>query len=76
MKNETENMPYLLKKLRGTLRDGDIGTLSERTGMSRQTIHKLLKGEGITDNTRVLIEAAKKLLEEHHKEEKKLISKI
>ncbi len=76
MEKRTENLPLLLKQLRGILRDGDITILVQRTGLSRQTIHKLLKGEAITDNTQVLRAAAKELMQEHHQQEKNLIAKL
>lgn len=72
----TENIPLLLKQLRSVLRDGDIGTLVEKTGYSRQTIHKILKGESITPSTHVLRKAAKELLQKHHSEQEQLINKL
>lgn len=73
---KTENVPLLLKQLRSVLRDGDIGRLVEKTGYSRQTIHKILQGEAITESTAIVRKAAKELLEEHHSEEQQLIHKL
>lgn len=73
---KTENIPLLLKQLRSVLRDGDIGRLVDKTGYSRQTIHKILKGESVTDSTQVVRKAAKELLKEHHSEQEQLINKL
>ncbi len=73
---KTENIPLLLKQLRSVLRDGDIKRLVDKTGYSRQTIHKILQGDAITDSTHVLRKAAKELLKQHHSEEKQLINKL
>jgi len=72
----TENIPLLLKQLRTVLREGDITRLVEKTGYSRQTIHKILKGESITESTKIVRKAAKELLESHHSEEQQLIHKL
>ncbi len=73
---KTENIQFLMKRLRKMLRDGDITILCEKTGWSRQYVHRLLNAEAITESHAILRREAKKLLQEHHSEEKQLINKL
>lgn len=68
--------PALLKRIRSSLREGDITELVKRTGLSRQTIHKQLRGDGINDTTRQIVANAKSILQEQHDKDKELLAKI
>lgn len=76
MQTTQQNTPFLMKRLRGVLREGDITILCDRTGFSRQYVHRLLKAEAMTEAHETIRREAKRLLQEHHQEEKQLIDAL